>query len=168
MFQDQAGDLWLGLTGAVIRKRGEEVKTFELGEAFRDVEVRAFAQGQRGLIWIGTYGGGLFRLEDERIERDDRFPRPALTALHLDRQDNLWVGTLNNGLFQLQNGQLGHWRTKEGLPGNTLYAILEAEAGMLWLSSNEGVFGLSTQALQAHQTGLSDRRGDPPSGNHGC
>jgi ligand-binding sensor domain-containing protein len=150
LFQDSAGDLWLGTVGAVIRRHGDEVKTYELGESFRGVEVRAIAEGPRGLIWIGTRGGGLFRLQDERIERHKRFPGQVAMALHYDGQGALWIGTLTQGLFRLKNDSLRQWVNTDGLPSNTVYAILEDEAGILWLSSNEGVFGLSKRALVAY------------------
>jgi signal transduction histidine kinase/ligand-binding sensor domain-containing protein len=147
LFQDSAGDLWFGTVGAVIRRHGDEVKTYELGTAFKEVEVRAIAEGPPGQIWVGTRGGGLFRLRNDQLERHEQFAGQVAMALHYDRQGALWIGSLTQGLFRLKNDSLRHWLNTDGLPSNMVYAMLEDGTGTLWLSSNEGVFGLKKRAL---------------------
>jgi signal transduction histidine kinase/ligand-binding sensor domain-containing protein len=155
LFQDSAGDLWIGSVGCVLRKSPARTVQFELGPGNERFEIRAIAEGPNGQLWIGSRGGGLFRFADGRMEKVPFFNRPVVMALHRDAEGVLWVGTLNNGLFRLQGDELRHWFIRDGLPSNTLYAVAEDERGNLWLNSNAGVFGLTKQALEHYQPGLT-------------
>jgi signal transduction histidine kinase/ligand-binding sensor domain-containing protein len=155
LFEDQAGDLWCGGVGIVVRKHGQQVFAYK-DAALRKHEVRAITEGKPGEMWIGTRGGGLFRLQSERLEKEEAFGWPSIMALHYDGDGLMWVGTLNNGLVCLHGKEARHWTTIDGLPNNTFYAILEDGAGRLWVSCNEGVFGMSKQALGMYQKGLTE------------
>jgi ligand-binding sensor domain-containing protein/signal transduction histidine kinase len=150
LYEDRAGDLWIGTVGAVLRQRDGAWEAYELGQRHRQFEVRALAEDSRGQMWVGTRGRGLFKLVNGRLRRQAVFPRPAVMALHCDAEDVLWIGTLNSGLYRLQGERVRHWDAEDGLPDNTIYAILEDAAGDLWMSSNEGIFGLNKTALAAY------------------
>jgi ligand-binding sensor domain-containing protein/signal transduction histidine kinase len=155
LFQDRAGDLWIGTAGAVLRKRGEEVKIYDLGRAAQGYEVRALAEGPPGQLWIGVRGAGLFRLRNDRVQKEGNLGLRALVALHSDQSGALWIGVLNNGLFRLQGRTVRRWATADGLPSNALHAIQEDDADNLWFSSNDGVFAVNKRVLDAYQPGQS-------------
>jgi ligand-binding sensor domain-containing protein/signal transduction histidine kinase len=149
LFQDRAGDLWFGTTGAVLRKRGDEVTAFSLGSAVQDREVRAMAEGRRGQLWIGTRGGGIFRLQDGKVEKNKAFTPARVHTLYSDAKGNLWVGTATRGLFRVAGNSIYNWSRADGLPSSWIHSILEDSTGTLWLGSNEGIFGVTKQALMA-------------------
>ncbi|MBA4146479.1 MAG: hypothetical protein H0X66_00060 [Verrucomicrobia bacterium] len=154
LYEGKTGDLWFGAIGTVIRKRGDEETTYRLGTAVTAYEVRAITEGQNREMWIGTRGAGLFEFKDEQMERIAAFPRPVANTIHCDDEGVLWIGTRAHGLWRVQDGKtLNNWTTADGLPGNMVFAILEDDAGILWLSSNAGVFGLSKRALTDHALG---------------
>lgn len=151
LFEDDEGSLWIGTVGAVIRKRGEDVQVYEIGPGARGAEVRAITQGKEGEIWIGLRTGGLFRFRNERIERETGFERPVVTALHCDDDGVLWIGTIARGLFRFQNGRARNWMAGDGLPSSMVFTILEDDDETLWMSSNEGVFGLRKAELRTFE-----------------
>lgn len=53
----------------------------------------------------------------------------------------LWIGTTGNGLirFDKTTGQSHAFTTDDGLPNNTIYAIIPDNNNNLWLSSNKGI-----------------------------
>ena len=86
--------------------------TFSSGEAFNAL-VYVITQDSRGSIWIGSKGGGLFRLEpvtkgpaySYRItgyRHDDADPyslsHDNVYSVHEDRGGRIWVGTFNGGI----------------------------------------------------------------------
>lgn len=147
LFQDRAGTLWFGSTGAVLRKRGEEVNEFLLPRVFQRREVRAMAEAPRGALWIGTRGGGLFRLEEGKVEKYAKFSAARVHTMYSDARGNLWVGTATRGLFRVAGNRINSWSRSDGLPNSWIHSILEDSSGTLWLGSNEGIFGVTKQAL---------------------
>lgn len=95
-------------------------------------------------IWIGTEGGVNKVLLDE-----EGFPKSfqsflsdkKIYSLQEDYQHQLWIGTISDGLFRLdpQSGHLDHFTEKDGLPGNTIFGILEDSNRQLWLSTSNGL-----------------------------
>ncbi len=157
LFEDRQGRLWIGMAGALALRHAGGFELFELPRRARPHEIRAIAQDSTGQIWIGARGAGLFRLTRRGLEWVDAFQRPLVISLYCDAEDALWVGTMNGGLARLKGRSLRRWTTREGLPDNTLYAILEDERGTLWFSCNEGIYGLDKDALLRHV-----RESDPP------
>lgn len=64
----------------------------------------------------------------------------------------LWLGTYSDGLvrFDKRTGEHRFFKARDGLPNNTVYAILPGSDGLLWCSSNKGIFSFHTHTYQAH------------------
>ena len=69
--------------------------------------VAALQQDQAGALWVGTYGGGLYRLDPARgtftaYRHDPANPQSlshdTIADLHMDRSGALWVATNGGGL----------------------------------------------------------------------
>lgn len=60
----------------------------------------------------------------------------------------LWIGSLGGGLikFNKGTGKSIAFTTREGLPNNTVYAIILDKNGMLWCSSNKGIFSFDRKS----------------------
>ena len=58
------------------------------------------------------------------------------------KKNILWVSTRGNGMikFDLVKGTATTLTEKDGLPNNTVYAIVPDKHGYLWCSSNKGIF----------------------------
>ncbi|HEX3934314.1 MAG TPA: histidine kinase, partial [Puia sp.] len=59
-----------------------------------------------------------------------------------DNKDILWIGTLSDGLIRLDKITKKYqvFSIATGLPNNTIYSILPGNDGLLWCSSNKGIF----------------------------
>ncbi|OAV43134.1 hypothetical protein A3850_000875 [Lewinella sp. 4G2] len=105
---------------------------------------RAILPSGDGGMWIGTEEGLSFaetgpdgypinfrtELRDEKIY-----------ALHGAANGDFWVGTFSNGLYRRAPGtnDFQHYDESDGLAGNTVFGILEAEGGILWVSTDNGL-----------------------------
>ena len=105
---------------------------------------RVFLETEEKQIWIGTERGlnKVFKNSDGYPKRFEVYlPDQKIYSLQKDSRKNIWIGTLSNGLYCLnpQDGHLEHYSISDGLPGNTVFGILEAGEEELWLSTNNGL-----------------------------
>lgn len=109
-------------------------------------------QQKNGLFWLGTKQGLLrFDAGSSRFSfftTDPKNPsslsHPLVRCIQADPAEPervLWVGTGGGGLnrFDTQTGRFTHFKKSDGLPDNVVYAILDDEAGNLWMSTNQGL-----------------------------
>ncbi|HYE57950.1 MAG TPA: ATP-binding protein, partial [Rhodothermales bacterium] len=149
------GTLWQGTTGAGLMRLDPASGRF-YAYPFRrtpragvsdslDYHVATSITTDRsGALWIGTFEGGLNRL-DVATGRftsyfDLRRGVRRVTSIHEDRRGRLWFGTQFNGLFLLdrRTGALTNHGPGEGL-AYYVHSIVEDAAGMLWLNTPVGI-----------------------------
>jgi signal transduction histidine kinase/ligand-binding sensor domain-containing protein/DNA-binding response OmpR family regulator len=119
--RDGSGNLWIGtwdgLNKIVLKQKGDELDSIiHFTEnpsdinSLSDNRIVTLYGDIKGILWIGTYGGGLNKL---------KYNNPD-TANELSVQFNFYTD-------------------KDGLSGNTIYGILEDDDGYLWISTNQGL-----------------------------
>jgi len=94
-----------------------------------------------GVVWCGTWGGGLSSFDGERWRSytvADGLPGNHVFMLHVDPQGILWVGT-NNGLAQFADGGFRRYTTDDGLFSNRVFSMATADDGSKWVGSFGGV-----------------------------
>ena len=95
-----------------------------------------------GIVWIGTWGGGLARFDGEKFINytvRDGLSSNHVFMLHEDSRGTLWVGT-SNGLSQFSNGRFSNsLTTHEGLFSNTVFSMDTQQYETLWIGSFGGV-----------------------------
>ncbi|MFZ2907118.1 MAG: two-component regulator propeller domain-containing protein [Cyclobacteriaceae bacterium] len=109
-------------------------------------------------LWVGhNKGVSLFNPADKTFQIfpiEINVTRPLgsrFMVLSLNEvKDSLWIGTFNSGLYSLALNNLStpalkHFTDKDGLPNNTVYAVLPDEEGNLWMSTNQGIAKYETK-----------------------
>lgn len=127
--------------------------------------VRTFLATQDQQYWIGTEKGlnkvirGATGLP---IRFETILPEERIYVLHESLEKKIWVGTFSNGLFYLNpsNGELEHFTTVDGLPGNSIFGIIEVSDQELWLSTDNGLskfnYSKKTFTNYDHSNGLAN------------
>jgi serine/threonine protein kinase/streptogramin lyase len=107
--------------------------------------VNAFAMDGDGNLWVGTWGGGLWRFNStsgEWREFDERAGAPSSDILTItpDANGTVWFGTWYDGLWGFQEAE-GWWQevTEDGLPGQAVFASYVAADGALWVATESGL-----------------------------
>lgn len=158
MFEDRAGTLWLGTAAGLGRfdeTAGNIVPISSDGPDGADLAhatVRDLKQDLAGTLWVATLQSGLFRLAPsgtilKRFVHDadniHSLGSDHLMSIHERSAEPgvLWVGTFAGGLNRLEvaSGTVRVYTTRDGLPNDVLYCILEDDEGELWMSSNRGL-----------------------------
>ncbi len=128
-----AGSVWIvtnggGLLRFTDRAGGEyDVTPLTQEHGLSSNSVRGFYADGDSVLWVGTYGAGLNRVDlGSRDAASGRYDVRVLT-------------------------------TADGLFDNVIHAIVEDDAGRFWMSSNRGIFWVWKRDLDALSAGRADR-----------
>ncbi len=117
LFVDRVGDVWIGtvnVTEGLCRYRGADstLRCFGPADGIPATAASAFAEDGAGHLWVGFYGGGLYRFRDGRFETwPEVDPDHGVTANTLVRDDagSLWVSG-RHGALQILDAAAGRPR----------------------------------------------------------
>src|ERR1051326_1884637 len=104
--------------------------------------VLAINQTQDGYLWLGTLEG-LVRYNGSRFTVFNQTNTPnlkhsAVTSL-AEAGGALWAGTFNGGLIRYAAGQLHIYTTQDGLPVNSVLALVVDRQDTLWIGTDHGL-----------------------------
>lgn len=103
--------------------------------------INAILPAPSGLIWLGTEGSGLIRLDHNGAKlfgKNAGLPSEIVRTLYLDAQGVLWVGTAA-GLSCRRGDKFSNFSARDGLADNSVSQILEDATGRLWLGTSQGI-----------------------------
>lgn len=155
VLEDREKTLWIATEGALNRfdRQSETFSHFKYdagnSRSTSSRHINEMYQGRDGTLWVGTvYGLNKFDKKDGSFTRFTAAPGCTgclsandVRAIHEDRAGMIWIGTNNGGLNRLNpgDGTFKYYGIEEGLPGNTVYCILEDDHENLWLSTDRGI-----------------------------
>ena len=91
-------------------------------------------------LWICFDRHGIGRLKDGKLTVYNSalgLPSDICThALFKDIEGNLWIGLLDAGLLQLRTGKFAVFGKPEGLSGNYIGNLLQAQDGSMWVGAD--------------------------------
>ncbi|HSR30348.1 MAG TPA: two-component regulator propeller domain-containing protein, partial [Anaerolineae bacterium] len=165
IYRDREGVLWVGTDGGGLNRldpgseQGPGAARFvhyqhdpEDPASLGHNTVQVIHEDGDGVLWIGTNGGGLNRLDREtggfvRFQHDPDDPHSLsndlVWVIHEDRQGELWIGTFGGGLdrYDPDSGRFWHYknnpRDPDSLSNDQIWSLYEDPAGALWI----GTFG---------------------------
>ncbi len=168
LWQDEAGDLWIGTIGGGASRFDPETGVFtnyrhdpEDPTSLASDRVNEIYQDRLGGLWFGTTASGLDRFDPDTqtFEHFRHAPADAsslsddrIRALAEDRLGNFWVGTLNGlNVFDRSSGTFTRARQDSSRPASPserqVRAILEDRTGTLWVGTEAGLEHLDRASL---------------------
>jgi ligand-binding sensor domain-containing protein/signal transduction histidine kinase len=135
------GRLWIGMNCGLAVLEGKQFRTFNAKDGLANTCVWSLAEDRDNNIWIGTYGGGLFRYKSgafTQYSTKEGLGSNVASKIAVARDDSLWVAT-TNGLSHLQNGMIHNYTVAEGLASNDVLDVYEDTEGTLWIATHGGV-----------------------------
>ncbi|THU34888.1 hypothetical protein FAM09_23125 [Niastella caeni] len=120
------------------------------------------------IFWITSMSHGLFRYDMttqklQHFEQNDvpgQLPSGQLLDMENDPDDStiMWIASLGGGLirFDKTTNRARCFTTKDGLPNNTVYAIVPDSRGIFWCSSNKGIFSFNPRTAEVRSFTTKD------------
>ncbi len=154
MLQDSDGFLWFGTQIGLYKYNGYSLKPYSfnsnLSNRFISNFITSICEDNSRNIWIGTFGGGLFKLNPQTEEyvnfnnstqNHGGLSDNIVRAICKDDSGKLWIGTQNKGVDRLDPVS-GHFEDMDansnGLSSNTITSICKDKAGILWIGTDGG------------------------------
>jgi ligand-binding sensor domain-containing protein len=122
-------------------RQKEEMGLTDIKVAFNPNYIIALAVDADGIVWAGTWGGGLSRFDGRtwaHYTTAEGLPGNHVFMLHVDAKKRLWIGT-NNGLARLQNNKFMVLNTNDGLFANNVFSMASGRDDSIWVGSYGGV-----------------------------
>lgn len=142
IYIDQWKNIWVGTFGSValVSPDFKKAKFFRVEKG--DGHLVMFINRIKNNLWIGTFNGGLFKLDlatenFNKYTTEDGLPHNAIYSALPDTKGNLWIST-NHGLsqFNIESGEFTNYDTSDGLQGMEFNRLAYAT-----LQTGELVFG---------------------------
>ncbi len=145
--EGQAGELWVGTDGdGVDRLKLNDgvVEHFDREQGLVGRHVRTLLLDRKGTFWLGSWPGGLYRLEGENFVSAGDFPGRdmGLACLFEDSKGRMWLGqrTLNR-LIRFENGSAIGIDLPNPAPALDVTVIAEDAEGNIWAGTDgSGLF----------------------------
>ncbi|MEQ1590005.1 MAG: two-component regulator propeller domain-containing protein [Gallionella sp.] len=113
------------------------------GGAYNPNYVVSLLVDKNGIVWSGTWGGGLSRFDGSKLQNysmADGLPGNHVFMLHQDPAGKMWVGT-NNGLASFDGKNFKtEVTTENGLHSNSVFAMATGVDTSQWV----GTYGAVT------------------------
>ncbi len=173
IYDDSEGSFWITQRPNILARFDRELETFEYfplsNQMTNTIAISAESspciyQSKNGFIWVGT-ATGLYCFDPKLkkvIQHYLNVPGApnslssnnifTISADPLEPDKYFWIGTAGGGLnrFDMKEGTFHHFTEEDGLPNNTVYAILADESGNLWLSTNKGLAKFDVKKRKFH------------------
>lgn len=182
ILQDQKGFLWFGTEDGLNKYDGYNFTILRhdphQSNSLSYNEIRAMYEDSAGVLWIGTFFGGLNKYDPamERFTNYRNIPGNSqslshnnVRAISEDKSGNLWIGT-DDGLNKFDRTTETFTRfhhaaaNPSSLSHNTVNAIYADRTGTLWVGTDSGLNALTLgangdiPAFKQHRHDAADRR----------
>ncbi|MFA8342620.1 MAG: two-component regulator propeller domain-containing protein, partial [Rhodothermaceae bacterium] len=163
ILEENENVFWIGSDEKLIKYNLEtkELQTFVNNPkehrtlSFNDISCITGDRG--GNIWIGTYGGGINKLNSgyNRFKHykvdlpDSRVSQNNIWEIFEDSKNNLWIGTDGSGAvcYNKKTGKQQHFikgkDKSKSIAGNIVYSFFEDSAGNIWIGTKYGLSKLT-------------------------
>ncbi len=146
LFRDRENNIWVGMSsGLCIYDRASG--TFgKVAMADDDAPIFDIRQGTDGNIYFSSYGKGILCYnpyldkwnmlggEQEAVLRN-------VISIDEDSSSKIWFGTEGRGVvcYDPATGEMRSVTTRDGLPNDVVYKVVEDRNKNLWVSTNKGL-----------------------------
>lgn len=156
--EDDAKNLWIATWGGGLNYLNTKTKEFSNYQkqtqdslSLSSNNILSIQKEGDESLWLATFGGGvnLFNTKTKHSkhykyseENPNSISSDYINSILKDSKGNLWIGTSGEGinLYDRGTGNINRFHGKETIKYQTIMAIIEDDDGLIWFSTNEGIF----------------------------
>lgn len=145
---DKNGNIWL-VSDKAFLIQGGKVKPVHF-DALGALAVRNVYPAHDGALWLGTEGGGVFRLKGQEVKHyvaPNELPNNFVRGFMEAHDGSMWVLT-GGGVGRIHGDSFEIYNASHGLPFNGARAIAEDHNGAVWIGTDRGVALWSNGSMQ--------------------
>jgi len=149
ILQAHDGKLWVGGNCGFSEFDGTHFKIYNEKDGLLNTCVWSLAEDLNYDLWIGTYGGGIFRMHEghfTQFSTQQGLAGQVVQQISVAHDGSLWIAT-QDGLSHMQNGHFRNYTIAEGLSSNQILSIHQDRSGTLWVATQAGVNRLEGDRL---------------------
>jgi ligand-binding sensor domain-containing protein/signal transduction histidine kinase len=146
------GGLWVGAISGVSSYVDGRFQHIAGPRGYESIAVRAVVEDRQNVLWAGTQGAGVYRLDEHGMtvfNRHNGLSGDTVMALIEDRQSRIWVGT-TEGLDLIDHGKITSMQSLLGASGPTAIRLIhEDHAGNVWVTTEtQGLFVIGEHGVR--------------------
>jgi len=141
------GELLLGTDKGLAVLDRSRMLPYPLFQGLPAQRMRTITEDLKGNIWIGYFESGIVsRWSAAALNNGpdavDKLPG-LVGPICIDREGDVWTGTRGGGLVRFKERRLRVFSVDDGLPSNSINAIVEDGGGGIWCDTSGGLVHVS-------------------------
>jgi len=147
-----AGGIWVGTDAGLSMYVEGVFHHVTPPKGFETARARALVEDRKGVLWVGTYGAGMYSRDGGRMtvfNRQNGLSSNTVWEVDEDREGRIWVGT-EAGLDVIDNGKVTSMQAMLGVSGPTMVRLIHQDlAGNMWVATDtHGLFLIDAHHVQ--------------------
>ena len=138
----RGGVIWVGTKDGFSRIHNDvEIQSFKSSQGLSHSTVYSMSEDHEGNLWVATKQG-LNQFVERRtlpFTEDEGLPSNNTGPICQDSTGTMWIGTLDAGLAYYDGKKFVGIGPKDGLVGETVFALALGEKDDIWVGTNKGL-----------------------------
>lgn len=138
------GEMWISTSNGIYTV---DISTLQVRSHYHDLPnllTRSMTIDQRGLRWVGTFGGGLYICSPDMkvlktIDNSQGFPSNTINQIVHSRNGDILVATSEGLAVFKDTTDYKVYGWESGLNNLHIRAVAEDQDGNIWVSTNKGI-----------------------------
>lgn len=160
-------EIYVGTTtGLSIIHADGSIRNFRQLEGLENEYIMALYKDNNGIVWIGTDGGGIYLMKDEkilsRITSENGLAGNVIFKITQDNDGAYWIcsgsGITRCPDFDSNNGMptiFENVNSEKGIETDSMFQVLTDSTNNIWMTSNHGISSVVLEDYLAVSSGKS-------------
>lgn len=158
-----SGDYYLGTQVglSIIHHEDGSISTLTKDDGFSNHYIMWLYEDEKHQVWVGTNGGGVYILKDEKIVRHFSTVEGLAgnVIFKIFRMNGgIWICTgTGASRYVEETDSFVNFNSKNGLGTDSVFQILMDRTGLAWMTTNKGVLSVPFSELRESIDGKGDK-----------
>ncbi len=146
MYESAGDSLLVGTNnGIAIVKNGRVERCIGSGEGMKDTVILTICEGDKGEIYAGSDGDGLYVIRDNEVKHFNGWlTSDVIMRIKKDEENGLYWIITSNSIEYMKNGEVTNLTT---FPYNNVFDIFSDNAGDFWIMSSQGIYCVEKEKM---------------------